>query len=150
MRVMKLFCLMVLVIGSLAGGCASNSLEGSIGDTLSLDFDRVELRKQDAFLVAVYLRDSLRGTEKVCKLSVDTEGLELGGGPVIEGEEFLDRVGLQRVTFEHDAYPTVQKGRLRFDHIDFRDGGSAEADFLIVFEDSRTLQGVFIGSIEEL
>lgn len=150
MGVVKRLCWMVPVIGLLAGGCTANSLEGSIGDTLSLGFDRVKLKKQDAFLVTEYLRDTLRGTEKICKLSVDTEGLDLGGGPSIEGEEFFDRVELQRTTFDYDAFPPVQKGLLRFDHIDFRDGGSAEADFLIVFEDSHTLQGVFIGSIEEL
>jgi hypothetical protein len=142
---------MALVLVVAATGCSTSSLDGSIGDTMSLKFDRVKIKKQDVFLVTEYLRDTIRGTEKVCKLSLDTGGMDLdAGAPNLKAEEFLARVNLQRVTFDQDEFPEMEKGRLRFDHFDFRDGGSVEGDFLIVFVDSTTLQGLFIGSVDEL
>ncbi len=134
------------------GACANNSLEGSIADALSLHFDRVRITKQEEFLVTEYLRDSLRGTERVCRLSLDTQGLDLpnGGSYAVEDDLFLASVELQRTTFENDRFPDTEHGHLRFDSLRFRDGGSAEGEFLFVFADSNTLRGSFASDIVEL
>jgi hypothetical protein len=149
MKPLRLF--LVLLLGS-AAACSPNSLDGSIGDFISLDFDRVVLKKQETFLVAEYLKDTLRGTEKVCKLSVDTADLDLpdGGSYRIDEDAFFSHVELQRTTFELDSFPAIDKGRVSFGYIDFEDGGGVDADFLVVFVDSHTLRGIFAGDIEEM
>jgi hypothetical protein len=144
------FLLILLLVP--AAACSPNSLDGSIGDFLALDFDRVKLKKQDNFLVAEYIRDTLRGAEKVCKISVDTSSLDLpdGGSYQIEEDAFESNVEIQRTTFELDGFPEIDMGRLRFDYIDFKDGGSVDADFLVVFVDSHTLRGLFAGVLEDV
>jgi len=136
-----------------SAACPYSHLEGSIDSDLSLDFNQLRLRKQEANLLIEYLRETRDGSEKVCKVVVDTEGLELpAGGSFDLGEElFLDHVTLQRSTFEGDEqFPAMEKGSMPFEEIDFRDDGFVKGSFEILFEGSRSLKGWFEGYLEEL
>jgi len=149
---MKNLFFLPIVILLASGGCSHDSLEGSIGDRLSLDFDYLQIRKQQLFLIIEYIKESNRGVEKICKLTVDTQGLELpdGGSLDLEDDVFLSHIELQRTTFENDSFPQVKDGYIHFSHIDFRDNGKAEGKFLCIFVDSLTLRGEFTGNIEEI
>jgi hypothetical protein len=139
---------MVLLATSACG--PANGLEGSIGETRPLDFDFVEIKKQDAFLLVEYVRSSTSATEKVCKLVVDTEGLDLpkGGSFDLTGDRFLEHVELQRATVANDLFPPKKSGDLEFHDIDFRGGGKADGEFRITFENEGSLSGWFSGIID--
>lgn len=152
-RARRLACPASALLVLLSSACSYNALEGSIDRELSLDFSQVRVRKQDQNMLIEYLRESREGSEKVCKVVIDMEGLELpAGGAYDLGEDiFLDHVSLQRSTFEGDEqFPPMEKGSLHFEIIDFRDGGQAKGNFEILFEKSRSLKGWFEGYIEEL
>lgn len=136
----------------LVSACPYNQLEGSIDGTLALDFTEVRIRKQDDDLLLEYLRESERGSEKVCKVVIDTAGLELPaeGASEIVDEDFLSRVNLHRSTFDNDAFPPMVSGKIHFDELGFKDDGKARGNFEILFEASRSLRGWFDGFIEEI
>jgi hypothetical protein len=132
--------------------CPYSALEGSIDSDLSLAFTSSQLRKQDDYLLIEYLRESKAGTEKVCKVVVETRDLDLpGSGPFDLAEQrFLDHVELQRSTFDGDTFPAIDRGTLHFESIEFRHGGYARGSFDIFFVNTRRLEGWFDGIIKEI
>ena len=132
--------------------CGYNALEGSIDDSHALDFNRTRIAKQANELLVEYLRDTRDGVEKVCKLVVDLETLDLPTDQPydLEGEAFMARVGLQRTTIEDNGFPEIDRGELHFDSIDFRHNGTARGTFHVFFVTVRDLEGWFDGTIEEI
>lgn len=143
--------LCVLALGMLAA-CQYNALEGSIDSELGLDFTSLQLRKQDHFLLIEYLRESKQGTEKVCKVVIETNHLDLPASGTFDLSEdlFLDHVELQRSTFSGDTYPDIDRGTIHFEPIEFKHGGTAHGSFEIFFVNTRRLQGWFDGTIKEI
>ena len=125
--------------------CACTSgpayLTGSIGETLPLGFDRARIRLQDAWLVVDYLRDHPSGTETVCKLVLDTDGLPSGTPLALAGEELVGRVGLQRSTFDDHGFPELTEGSLLFDPFELFEGGEVAGEFVLGFDGDRHLLG---------
>lgn len=148
---MRLFpILLAIALSSVA--CKYNALEGSISDSLSLDFHDVEIRKQDKSFIVEYVRNAKKGDEKVCKLVVDMEGLDVPKDGIFDLDEdgFIDHVALQRSTFKNESFPDLKSGALHFDQINFEHGGIANGEFQIIFVNSRSLNGWFDGVIQEL
>jgi len=133
----------LLLVGLAACGGAPNTLEGSVGESYSLDFSRVEIRKQDDFLLIEYLQDITGGTNKVCKIVVDTRGLTIKKDSTISGDLFLQVVEVSRVAAEGGDFPAVKSGKIHFDDFEFHDGGHIQGNFEVVFETNRTLSGNF-------
>lgn len=128
---------------SAACGSGGNSLEGSIGESYPLVFDRVEIRKQDDFLLIEYVKDLAGGTNKVCKIVVDTRDLDIDDDSTLRGDLFLRVVQVTRVAAQGGDFPVVQNGKIHFDRFEFRSGGHIQGDFEVVFETERTLSGSF-------
>ncbi len=144
----RLLC--IVAIAALATGCSDdNELSGSISESHSLAFDRVTVRLQDTWLILAYLRDRPSGTEKVCKLVIDTDGLP-DGATTIAGDEFFERVNLQRSTFADDAFPPIESGEIVFDELDLQPSGDVSGEFIIQFDTGHTLIGIFGGKTELL
>ncbi len=59
----------------LLASCGSQSLEGSLGESLDLSFNQVEIRRNAQALQISYLRSD--GKEVVARMTVVTEGLDL-------------------------------------------------------------------------
>jgi hypothetical protein len=133
-------------------GCSGpdNSLEGSIGESFSLDFDRVAIYKQDQVLRIEYLREVAGATNKVCKIVVDTVGLSIGDESVIEDELFRTHVTVQRIANEGGDFPPVQHGKITFETYEFESGGQIDGDFECLFDNGRTLSGTFDSQVEEV
>ncbi|MFC1609446.1 hypothetical protein ACFL6C_00675 [Myxococcota bacterium] len=140
-------CLLALIVVPACG--PAHGLGGSIGESLSLEFNEVRIRKQEGFLITEYLMVSSQGTEKICKIILDTVGLDTDDSLVVKGEAFLQRVDLQRATLGNDNFPPKRSGELRLDDLDFRRGGRAEGDVLATFEDNQSLNAWFGGDIED-
>ncbi|MBN2358549.1 MAG: hypothetical protein JXR83_03790 [Deltaproteobacteria bacterium] len=141
-----------LLLMGLPAACQYNALEGSIDSELGLDFTGLQLRKQDDYLLIEYLRESQRGTEKVCKVVVQTRHLELpaSGAFDLDGQRFLDHFELQRSTFVGDTFPAIDRGNLHFEAIEFRHAGYARGSFEVFFVNTRRLKGWFDGTIKEI
>jgi hypothetical protein len=144
--------LIVLCFSSL-GACGgdNNSLTGSIGESFSLVFDRVQIIKQGSALRIEYVKDaSLDTVTKVCKVVVDTEGLSLKGGSRIRGDTFLSRVLISRVARTGGDFPPVKSGAVEFRTYRFRDDGRIEGDFEAIFDNGRSLSGNFDATVHEV
>ncbi len=143
MRVLSL-----LLLCAACGG-PDNSLEGSIGESFSLDFDRVGIYQQDSVLRIEYQRDIAGSTHKVCKIVVETAGLDLGDDSEIKGDLFLERVSVQRIgTAGGNEFPPVTAGKITFEAYAFEAGGEIDGDFECAFDNGRTLAGNFKGDVE--
>lgn len=141
--------LIVVLLLSLSACSEANKLHGSIGDILSLDFTRVEVRKQDQSLIIEYLRDERDQTEKVCKLTVDMRTLPTTGSFELTESGFKTGVELSRATFVPSSFPPIDSGILRITAIEFRNGGEVEGDFDVRFTDERSLLGKFSATMRE-
>ncbi len=137
----------VLIIGAALGlaGCGGppNSLEGSIGESFPLDFDRVRVRKQDEHLLIEYLKDLGGTTHKMLKIVIDTDDLNLGDGTEITDEAFLEHVVIQRHAAEGGDFPEVKSGAIRFRELGFDAGDRVDGDFDALLVNGRTLNGNF-------
>ena len=133
-----------------ACGGPGNSLEGSIGESFSLDFDTAQIRKQDLNLIIEYLKNQNGGTSKVAKVVVDTENLVISGGGVIRGTVFTEHVTLSRVTNAGGDFPPTQSGSIRFEEWNFKDKGTVSGQFDILFNTGRTLHGNFENKVQEV
>ncbi|MEZ4272562.1 MAG: hypothetical protein R3C68_14380 [Myxococcota bacterium] len=151
MRVINLGSLICLFVGM--GACAApNSLSGSIGESFSLDFDQVQIRRQDDTVLVEYLSFLNNGaTEKVVKLVFeDTELLNLASTKKVSGDQFLQHVTVSRVANSGGDFPPIKTGRANFRKFKLADGSRVDGDFEIVFEVGRTLSGTFDGSLQEV
>lgn len=144
--------LSVLAFAALAG-CSSfeNRLEGSISSSFSLEFDSVNVRKQDVSLIVEYIKQSGPTITKVAKMVLDTENLRgLGKDSKIDGQLFKDRVVVQREAPSGGDFPEVQSGELEFGDFEFEAGGNVNGSFNVGFVNGRTLYGEFTGTVEEV
>ncbi len=136
--------LVLALIGGCVGCGTDDDLTGSVSELVPLEFDRVTVRLQDDWVIITYLRDLPDGTEKVCKLVVDTGGLP-AGAQQLEGARFLKRVTLHRSTFAEDSFPIMASGELNFRDFELKEGGEIGGDFIILFETGHDLLGSFSG-----
>ena len=149
---------MALVVLGVAGCGDGTGLGGSIGESFSLGYDRVQLRKQGESLLIEYIEEAARSNEKVCKVVVDTGGLGLGGGSKLEGDLFREHVAVQRVAYTGGDFPPVTEGRIELGELDFVAGGRVSGSFDVIFElpsigeqtEERSLYGSFSGDLVEV
>ncbi len=155
---------------SVACGGGDNDLSGSISESFSLDFDRVEVRYlvTTEELTIQYLKDLGNTTTKPVKVVVDADNLALGEDTRVAGETFLERVVIQREAESGGDFPAVTGGTVVFDRINInvreiteeRNGeeftfftepeGDIEVrgEFDAVFENGRTLFGDFSSNLQ--
>ena len=139
----------LLATCALAAACGGpeNKLEGSIGESYSLAFQRVAIRQQGDYLLIEYQRDAAGGTEKVCKVVLDTRGATLKADSSVTGDDFLARVTVSRVALTGGDFPAVERGSLHFDKLVLQDRGPAEGSFDVVFVGGYSLHGEFAGGV---
>lgn len=168
-RVVQSLVLLSLAAVSVACG-EDNELSGSISESFSLDFDRVEVR----YLVTTdeltiqYLRDLGNTTSKPVKVVVNATDLPLGEDTRISGDLFEERVVIQREAETGGDFPDFDGGTVVFDRINLAlqevteeiDGrevtyftepeGDLEVkgEFDAVFENGRTLFGKFRADLQ--
>jgi hypothetical protein len=132
-------------------GCGGpgNSLSGSISESFSLDFDVVQVRKQDLALIIEYIKNVQGGTNKACKLVVDTSNLAITSNSNIKGDTFLKRVTVSRVAPTGGDFDKMKSGSMHFDDYSFKDGGSMAGTFDAIFDNGRTIHGSFEGRVAE-
>jgi len=139
----------LLLAAYLLGGCgAASSLDGSVGDSVALDFDRVRIRSQGSTLLIEYLRDIAGGSDKVCKMTVVTDDLGVAADTYLEDDTFLERVSLSRVVASADQFPGVSGGSLHFVDFGLDPAGAISGEFHALFDNGRTLTGAFSGELE--
>lgn len=123
----------------------ANELSGSIEESFSLEFDRVEIR----FVVPTeeleiqYLKDVGNSVSKVVKVVVDTTDLPLGNDSRISGDLFDEKVVIQREAESGSDFPDVNGGSITFDKVGFDNNDLVEGEFDAVFVNGRTLFGKF-------
>ena len=140
-------------------GCApDNTLSGSLGELLSLDVSRMEVRRNDQALQVTYLRNRGIFLDVVARLSVSLEDLTIVPGARIPLEGQTD-AGTWRASVVHAPggepvrnLPNVKKG----DMVVLEGGQIGEmtkGNFSMVFESEggdlgqgRTLVGTFAGT----
>ncbi|MEM6533575.1 MAG: hypothetical protein AAF654_13200 [Myxococcota bacterium] len=151
--------------GLVACGGADNELKGSINESFSLDFDRVEVR----YLVTTdelsieYLKDLGNTVTKPVKVVVDATDLPLAADTRLTGATYLERVVVQRETESGGDFPAVTGGSVEFESINLAltenmaeiDGRTVtffsepsgdievQGEFDAVFDNGRTLFGKF-------
>lgn len=136
------------LLGSACG--AANSLEGSISESFSLLFDEVLIRKQDTALIVEYRKTSGSSPAKICKLVVETDGLDLKKGAKLKDEAFVAAVAVQREAQTGFDFPPVVGGDLELDRFQFRDGGHVSGEFFAQFDNGRNIKGRFDGNMTEI
>ncbi|MBI3179280.1 MAG: hypothetical protein HYZ27_06435 [Deltaproteobacteria bacterium] len=142
---------LALIAISLAGcGHAPNDLWGSLGESFPLEFDRVDILKQDAALRIEYIKDVPGGEEWVCKVVVDTTNLTIGNNSEIQDELFLERVTVERVATTGGDFPELAGGSIKFEEYDFEIGGRIDGEVTALFENGRNLFGNFDGHVKEV
>ncbi len=144
------WCGIIALVGLAACGKPDNDLWGSLDQSFSLEFDRVDIVKQGFDLRIEYLRDIGEGTEKVCKVVLETENMKISGDSDIEDEVFMQRVTVEREAADGIAYPEVTGGQLHFDSYSFKAGGTMDGDFTAVFKNGLNLFGNFKKRVREI
>lgn len=140
---------LMLALGAVACG-SDNVLEGSISESISLNFDRVDILKQGQSLRIEYIREVSGGTNKAAMLILDTTGLSLTDDAVLKDDTFMAKVELQRLTSAGDEFPEISSGELRFFKFAFSEGDTVDGEFNVFFVNGRTLHGEFKGKIKEV
>lgn len=137
----------------LAVGCGRppNSLDGSIGASVDLAFDRVELRHfpSQERVQLDYLKDLEGGNipDVVAKVVVGVPA----GGFVIGEAHALDPASdvVERVVAKGDAYPDLERGQITFDEGGAA-AGPAKGSFATTFVNGKTLNGTFDVEVEDV
>lgn len=140
------WALTALVLLAAACGGPGNSLEGSIGESFSLDYDTARIRRQDLQLLIEYLRD--RDEAMIAKVVVDTERLPLDSGAVVKGAVFLQYVTVMRDEGRGNVFPDPKSGEIRFESYHFTQGGTVSGQFDVLFTNGRTLHGNFENQVQ--
>ncbi|MBI5510547.1 MAG: hypothetical protein HY903_17460 [Deltaproteobacteria bacterium] len=147
MRPVALFCIpLLLTLG--ACGDPPNDLWGSIDESYALDFDRVDIRKQNLDLLIEYVKALHGGEDKVCKVTVETENLNIGASSDITDDVFKQKVTVERIAAVGGLFPAVTGGQMHFDEFDFKADGTVQGDFTVIFETGRNLFGTFKGKVQ--
>ena len=131
----------VLVVVVLLSSCGTtNELGGSIGADYSLAFDRVEASEEASALRLDYLAVQAEGIETVCRIVLDTSGIDSGSELELEGAALLERLRVQRITTQGAGFPSPTWGRLVV-----RWGtNQVQGAFEMVFRTGQTLHGRFL------
>jgi hypothetical protein len=145
-RLLLLF--FVAAPGLLACGQAPNDLWGSIDESFPLDFDRVEILKQNLALRIEYLKDVHGGTNKICKLTIDTDNIDISDGTELRDDVFDRHVTLERVSSTQSSWPPLDGGKLKFQDYNFEEDGHMDGEFTVVFDNGRNLSGTFDGKVK--
>lgn len=124
----------------------ANQLWGSIREDHPMEFDRVEVVRQGHALRIEYIRDRGRDSEWVCKLTLDTEGLDLCDHAEITATSFAERVVVERNA--DDALPRYTGGLLYFERYGASPGRAIEGDFNVLFDNGRNLAGSFATQLQ--
>lgn len=142
----------VALFAALAAGCpeAPNSLDGSISESFSLEFDRTEMRRFGGVTLQLdYLRD-IEGAsipDVVCKIVFDTPE-----GGVVAGEA-IDIVAndgiIERIAVGGEDYPELELANITFD-VGGNEPGPAAGSFVSTFENGKTLNGNFDTELEDV
>ena len=144
----KLLLLVCLPLGLAACGNAPNDLWGSIDESFPLTFDRVDLLKQNLDLRIEYIRSLQGGEDKVCKVTVQTDNLEIKDNSDIADDVFMKRVTVERIAAVGGPFPPVTGGHMHFDSFAFQNKGRIEGNFTVVFATGRNLFGNFRGDTQ--
>jgi hypothetical protein len=144
----KLLPLACLAVGLAACGDAPNDLWGSIDESFPLDFDRVDILKQNLDLRIEYIKVLHGGENKVCKITLETDNLSIKAGSDLAGDVFMKRVTVERLTGVGGPFPPVTGGQMHFDEYNFTDKGRIDGDFTVIFKTGRHLFGNFRGDIK--
>lgn len=147
MRALPMHVLGFFAAWAIAGCGPVNELGGSIGQSYSLAFDEVQIRLQGGFLLIEYLNEVVGGTEKTCKIVVDTDGAHLGAGDALEGDAFRERVQISRVALTGGDFPKIERGRIGFEELSLRAGGPVTGEFEVVFAGDLGLHGKFAAAV---
>jgi hypothetical protein len=123
--------------------CGGNSLSGSMSDVFSLTFDTLVISKQDPSLLVSYKK----GTDTVCQVVLNTQGLTLGDNKTVSGADFVAHVSFARAAQSGGSYTAPLSGQVQFTHYSFSIGGHVAGKFDSVLTDGHTLQGDFDGSL---
>jgi hypothetical protein len=142
-----LLSMFALAVLATACGGYGNRLEGSISQSFSLDFNKDDIRKQDASLIVEYTKTSGATVDKVAKMVFDTSNLNgLGKNSKVNGQLFKDRVVVQREAATGGDFPAIESGELDFGDFQFKDGGHMSGSFNVGFQNGFTLYGEFNGT----
>jgi hypothetical protein len=145
---LKLLPLAVLTLGLAACGDAPNDLWGSIDESFPLDFDRVDILKQNLALRIEYIKALHGGEDKVCKVTFETENLSIKANSALTEDVFTARVTVERIAAVGGPLPPTTGGHMHFDAFDFKGGGRVEGDLSVIFETGRNLFGTFRGDVQ--
>jgi len=132
-------------VQDIADGVPPNALWGSISESRSLEFDRVDIVIQSPLLRIEYIDEKQGGVDKVCKLIIDTAQASLQDGSELGSDDFDQWVILERLTVAGDDFPPVSDGRVHFDRYNLSASGRMVGDFWVMFDDGRNLLGRFDG-----
>jgi len=138
----------LMAVGITACG-AKNSLEGSIDESYSLEFDRVQIRRQNRDLLIEYLKDITGGTQKILKIVVETEDLQIDNGVSVSDDDFREFVFFDRVlSSTRDQFPPVANGEIKFNQWQFVQDGRIDGHFSVIFDTGRNMRGNFDALID--
>ncbi len=131
-----------------AGDC--NELSGVAEKSYDLIFDRVVINRQEnkagdfQAMTIEYIRGS-PGEQQIPVKVIAKAPLESGKTKDISG----DGGGITRAMSDASAFKDLTTGVITFDPLGDA-GESTEGDFFVTFEDGRTLNGEFCGTVELL
>ncbi len=140
-------CMLVLTAGLAMGAqscSASNDLYGSVSASYSLQYDSTILGVQQNFITISFLRND---GEVPAKLAIDTNGLALASGAILNGNQFLTHVTVSRVMSDGNAFRPVVKGSINFNNYAAAAGGALSGHFAITFDSGDLLEGDFSGNL---
>jgi len=143
--------LLALLVSALATGCPEepNSLEGSIDETMSLDFDRTEMRRYDGVTIQLdYIKELESGDlDIIAKIVFDTPE---GGIVVDEGIDILANNGIiERVASDGLDFPPLEQATITFSS-GGTEAGAATGRFTATFDNGKTLGGNFDTELEDV
>ncbi|OGQ78930.1 MAG: hypothetical protein A2289_04075 [Deltaproteobacteria bacterium RIFOXYA12_FULL_58_15] len=150
MRIYSVLTLLALP-ATVAMGCgkADNDLWGSIDESFPLNFDRVEIFKQNLALRIEYIKEIQGGEDKVCKVVVNTGNVKIKNGTSLEEKRFADfTVTFERVAATGGNFPAISGGTIQFDTFEFKEGGTIDGDFSVVFEEVGGRQPNMFGNFD--
>lgn len=144
--------LLPALLAVLASGCLQepNRLEGSIGSSVSLEFDHTRLvRYIDSLTFQLEYLRALEGggDDVVAKIVFDEPA---GGVAVDKPIDLVSQDGVvERIVAAGDAFPLMDTGTLTFEQ-GGQEPGPAAGTFAVTFENGRTLNGAFSADLEDV
>jgi hypothetical protein len=139
--------LIFALVAALGCGGDSNSLEGSLSSTVSLDFTAVVIQVTGSAVAIQYTRPGPggTGTDIALQITADTSTLDLSKGLTIDLTEMVgnaQRGSVSRVVSgdTRSALPALQRGSLTFDGA-VAAGQSVSGSFNVLFDTGTNFGG---------